>query len=113
MKKTIFALIATLSIYTEVSAYSKYGHMMVARIAYEELGKTDRGRNVITHVETTLAKIPRTPERNHPMVACASFADDLRTNGFHGRNIPSQKNWHNDPTAYAPTGDYLNYNKRS
>jgi hypothetical protein len=52
-------------------------------------------------------------ESQHPFVAAAPFADDLRTNGFRGKNIKTQKNWHNDPTAYAPTGNYYNYNKRS
>ena len=82
MKKTLFALVAALATVTQVSAYSKYGHMMVARIAYEELSKTDKGRSVISHVQSTLAQVPRGAERVQPMVACASFADDLRDKGF-------------------------------
>ena len=82
MKKTLFALVAALSVVTQVTAYSKFGHMMVARIAFEELSKTDKGRNVISHVQSTLAKVPRGAESVQPMVACASFADDLREKGF-------------------------------
>ena len=37
MKKTLFALAATLATVAQVSAYSKFGHLLVARIAYEEL----------------------------------------------------------------------------
>ncbi len=63
MKKTLFALLAVLATLTQVTAYSKYGHFMVARIAYEELSKTDKGRKVISYVENTLAKVPRGAER--------------------------------------------------
>ena len=113
MKKTLYTIVATLATVAQVSAYSKFGHLLVARIAYEELLQTDRGRRVIAHVESTLAKVPIKHESQYAFVAAAPFADDLRTNGFRGKNIKTQKNWHNDPTAYAPTGNYYNYHKRS
>jgi len=87
MKKTLLAMVATLATVAKVSAYSKFGHLLVARIAYEELLQTDRGRRVIAHVESTLAKIPMKHESQYAFVAAAPFADDLRTNGFRGKNI--------------------------
>ena len=58
MKETTFAIMAILATLAQVSAFSKFGHLLVARIAYEELLQTDKGRRVIAHVESTLAKIP-------------------------------------------------------
>mmetsp|Transcript_32932 Transcript_32932/g.50356 ORF Transcript_32932/g.50356 Transcript_32932/m.50356 type:complete len:150 (-) Transcript_32932:503-952(-) len=82
----LFALALALG---AVSAWWDYGHMFVARIAYDHLLETNP--SIVSKVEQTLQPMSyfNEHEQNHTFVECATFADDIKLKGG-----TDQSAWH-------------------
>jgi hypothetical protein len=70
---------------SQVQAWGAKGHMMIARAAYEIL--SEDSPETIEKVENILAILKKDDgyivknEDKHPMVECATFADDIKWHG--------------------------------
>jgi len=82
--KFVFALtLASLASYAH--AWFGKGHLLTARVAYDILSETDP--ETIEKVENILSVLTKNEpdwvgkEGDHPMVECATFADDIKGKG--------------------------------
>lgn len=88
------------------SAWFGTGHLLVARTAYEILKVQSPG--TITAVENILKPLTQSDpswtksEGNHPMVECATFADEIK-----GKGARWQSGWHFVDTPYLDGGDTI------
>jgi len=91
--KYFVSAVTLVSLLNVANAWFGTGHLLVARIAYDILEETspetlmrvDNLLNVLTKTNSTWTK----DEDKHPMVECATFADDIKGHG--GR---FQSGWH-------------------
>ena len=82
MIKTIAVVSLLLSV---TSAWWDHGHLMTALIAERILMKEDPNTHsqILSILETLKINDPKwtTSEDNHPMVECATFADEIKSKG--------------------------------
>ena len=77
--RTLFALSAIAV--GSVHAFWEYGHIFVARVAYEQLQFSREGRDVLSKANDLLKVYSNSnqstirSELNYPFVECATFAD--------------------------------------
>lgn len=71
----------------KAAAFWQYGHLFVARIAYDQLEKTTQGKAALAKATELLkvysSKYPSMTnlEGNYPVVECATFADEIKAKG--------------------------------
>ena len=85
--KTLLALSASLLLST-TNAFWEFGHIFVARAAYDMLQSTRNGRVALTKANDVLRVYSSAQpgmirsELNYPFVECATFADQLKEKGI-------------------------------
>jgi hypothetical protein len=95
---------SSIALISSAQAWFGTGHLLTARVAYEILSKDSP--STITAIEDLLKPLKEsdpswTPsEGNHPMVECATFADEIK-----GKGGVWQSGWHFVDTPYLDEGD--------
>ena len=91
--KYLVSVVTIVSLLNVANAWFGVGHLLVSRIAYDILQETSP--ETLSRVENLLSVLTATnstwtkDENKHPMVECATFADDIK--GMGGR---FQSGWH-------------------
>lgn len=104
MKLALAFTLATMA--SQVQAWFGKGHLLVARIAYDILD--EKSPETIEKVENVLKILQESDpswtqkEGDHPMVECATFADDIK-----GKGGAYQSPWHFVDRPYLDQGGQL------
>ena len=83
--KALFALSAF--VVGTTHAFWEYGHIFVARVAYDQLQFSREGRDALARANDLLKVYSSSnqslirSERNYPFVECSTFADQLKETG--------------------------------
>ena len=98
--KRILTIISTVSLalIQQAAAFYEYGHLVVARIAWDELQKTANGQNALNKATQLLHQISQKPDNealgDKSVVECATYADWIKTRSMNGVKGDFQFNWH-------------------
>lgn len=101
--KSIATTLALLALIDETGAWWGNGHLLTSRIAFEIL--TTDSPDTATEVEKILAVLAASDagwtknEKDHPMVECVTFADDIKYKGG-----AYQSGWHFIDTPFLDEG---------
>lgn len=109
MRYTSSAAVLLAVLCSQTHAFWQYGHLYVARVAYDHLQFTIQGRAALQGANDLL-KIYKNArpdmivsEGNYPFVECATFADEIKE-----KNGTWQSNWHFIDTPYLDEGGSIN-----
>ena len=106
----ILAPVVVLALFIgQAAAFWQYGHLFVARVAYDKLQFTKEGQAALTKATALLrtysnAKPDMTKlESSYPFVECATFADEIKAKGG-----AFQSGWHFVDMPYLDQGGSIN-----
>jgi hypothetical protein len=84
---TISATLVLALFLGQAAAFWQYGHLFVARVAYDKLQFTKEGQaalakaNQVLKVYSSAHPDMTNLERSYPFVECATFADEIKAKG--------------------------------
>jgi hypothetical protein len=90
------------------TAFWEFGHIFVARVAYDQLQFSREGRDALAKANDLLRVYSSSnqsmirSEHSYPFVECATFADQIKETGQKWQN-----NWHFIDTPYLDEGGNL------
>jgi hypothetical protein len=85
--KTIILTLATVLLLTPINAFWQYGHLFVARVAYDKLSFSTEGKAALAKANQLLKVYADARpdmvnlEGAYPFVECATFADEIKAKG--------------------------------
>jgi hypothetical protein len=88
--KRVITIVSTVSLafIHQAAAFYEFGHLVVARIAWDELQKTQRGKDSLSKATQLLHSISHKPENealgDWSLVECATYADWIKTQSMNG-----------------------------